>query len=162
MVPMDRVSAIVATGLLVSGLIGPIGGGAIADICERLGGPRRTLLALAMLALFSIPVGLFAVMPDVAVAGTLFVIFAAVVGAIVVAGTALFTVVIPNELRGLCMASLAAACSLFGVGLGPLAVSALSASLGGAGSVAIALACVCAVAGALGGGMFAWGSREVD
>jgi MFS family permease len=153
----DRIGAIIAAGLLTSGVIGPLGGGAIADFCQRSGGPRRTLMALTVLALLSIPVGLYALMPGVGMAAVLFVLFMVNVGAIVVTGTALFTVIIPNELRGLCMASLAAACALFGVGLGPLAVSVLADIFGSSGSIAMALACICAGAALLGAAMFAWG-----
>ena len=156
--PADRIGAIIAAGLLVSGVVGPMGGGVIADVCQRAGGPRRTLMALMVLASISLPLGLFALMPAAAAAATLFVIFMIIVGAIVVTGTALFTVIVPNELRGLCMASLAAACALFGVGLGPLAVSVLAEVFGrSGGSIGTGLACVCTASAVLGATMFGWG-----
>jgi MFS family permease len=155
----DRIGAIVATGLAISGVLGPIAGGVLADFCQRAGGPRRTLLALAVLSLFSIPAGIFAVVPWIPAAVALLVLFLTIITAMIVMGTALFTVVIPGELRGLCTAMLAGACVLLGTGIAPLTVSLLSQVMGGPGTIGGALALMCVTSSLLGAAAFAFGRQ---
>jgi nitrate/nitrite transporter NarK len=69
-----------------------------------------------------------------------------VIGATLVTGITIFTVVIPNELRGLCMAILAGAQVLFGVALAPMAVSWIATAAGGPMMIGRALALVCVAA----------------
>lgn len=45
--------------MLVGGVLGPVVGGLIADFCERSGGPRRSLVVLAVLALLCIPTAFY-------------------------------------------------------------------------------------------------------
>jgi MFS family permease len=155
----DRVGAIMASMLLVSGVLGPLAGGLLADVCQRWGGPRQTIRGLIVLALLSTPAGLFAVVPHVGFAILLLGTFMTTVGAIVVAGTTLFTIVVPNELRGLCLATLSTAIVIFGVALAPVLVSLLSAEIGGPAMIGQALAIVCVVSGLLGTASFAFGCR---
>jgi len=54
-----------------------------------------------------------------------------IVGAVTVMATTLLTIVIPNELRGLCVAISAMANALLGVALAPVIVSQLSSAMGG-------------------------------
>ena len=103
-IPPDRVGALVATVLLVSGLVGPLVGGVLADICQRTRGPRRTMAAAAGLTLLSVPLGLFAVATHVQWFTVLFTAFMTIGVALNVMMPALTTIVIPNELRGVCMA----------------------------------------------------------
>jgi hypothetical protein len=105
------------------------------------------MLVLSALALLLVPTGLFAVLSTVGSASTLLILFMTLVGSIVVMATALFTVVIPNELRGLCTSVAAAACVLFGTGLAPITVSVLSGALGGPQTLGKALTLVCVVVG---------------
>ena len=155
----DRIGAIMAVALLVSGVLGPMSGGFLADYCQRSGGPRRTLFALIGLALLSVPAALFAVAPGVVAANLLLVTFMTIITAILVAGVTLFTIIIPNELRGLCMATLAGAQVVFGVGLAPVMVSVLSGAIGGPAMIGKALATSCVAAGLLGAAIFALGRR---
>jgi MFS family permease len=155
----DRIGVIMATGLLISGILGPVLGGVLADLCQRTGGPRRTLAVLGGLSILSAPAGLFSIMPTVGSASVLLVILLTVIGAILVTGTALFTIVIPNELRGLCMALLAATSVLFGVAFAPLAVSSLSTAIGGAPMIGQALAWVSVTASAIAAVAFLSGIR---
>jgi MFS family permease len=159
--PPNRIGTIMATGLMVSGILGPMAGGTLADLCQRAGGPRRTMSVLSGLAILSIPAGLFAVMPGVASASALLVVFMMIVGAIAVMGTVLFTIVVPNELRGLCMAMLAAACVLV-VGLAPMVVSLLSGAIGGPTMIGKALALVGVTTSGLAAVTFALGRRDFD
>jgi MFS family permease len=145
----ERVGAIVAVALLVSGVLGPILGGLSADACQRTGGPRRSMSLLGGLALLALPTSFFAVAPGVASASVLLVTSLMVLGAMLVAGIAVFTVVIPNELRGLCMSTLAGAQVLFGVALAPVTVSVLSGMLGGPAMIGKSLTMVCVTINAL-------------
>jgi MFS family permease len=158
----DRIGAIVGAALLVSGIFGPIAGGLLADFCQRSGGPRRTVTALSVLAMLGIPAGLFAFAPSATLAGVLFAVFITIGAGVSVMVTTLCTVVIPNELRGLCMALLFAASLLFGLGLAPLTVSLISGALGGPAAIGHALACVCVLSSACGVFAFAYGKRAGD
>jgi predicted MFS family arabinose efflux permease len=155
----DRIGAIMGMGLMVSGILGPIAGGTLADLCQRTGGSRRTMFGLSGLALVSTPAGLFAVMPGVASASVLLVMFLTIVSAMCVMGTTLFTVVIPNELRGVCMAAFAALCVVCAIGLAPLTVSVLSGAIGGPAMIGKALALVGVTTSVLAAATFAVGGR---
>jgi MFS family permease len=145
--PPDRVGAIMAMGMMVSGILGPIVGGALADVCQRTGGPRRTVTVLAWLALASVPASLFAFVPGIASASVLLIASMTLMLTIVTMGMAVFTIVIPNELRGLCMSVLIAACILSALAIAPPAVSLLSGAMAGLDTIGQALSVVCAVSG---------------
>jgi MFS family permease len=155
-----RIGALVGTVLLVSGLLGPVVGGTLTDLSQRAGGPRRAMVLLSALAFLSVPAGLFAVAPGVASMSIPFVLFMTIGAAFNVAVPVLATVVIPNELRGICLSVIAAACLLLGFGLAPLTVSLLSSALGGPALIGRALAIVCATGSALGALAFALGARH--
>jgi len=143
---LDRVAGIMAFGLMVSGLLGPVAGGVLADVCQRLGGPRRTMTVVSTLTLACVPTGLFSMLPDFALAAFCLFVFITLTIAIVTMETTLFTIVVPNELRGLCSGMLVAVCVLVGTGLAPLTVSLLSTATGGPGSLGRALSIVCVAA----------------
>ncbi len=142
----ERVGSAMALVLFLSGLLGTLAGGFLADLGQRSGGPRRTIGVLAVLAALSLPAGLFAVTPGVIAGSVLLLLFVAATSAICVVGTTLSTVVIPAHLRGLCLAILFAAGAIFGVGLAPMVVSVLSKVLGGPTMIGTALAAVCVLA----------------
>jgi len=73
--------------------------------------------------------------------------------------TTLVTVVIPNELRGLCLALLFAASSLFGLGIAPVTVSELAGIMGAREGIGAALASVCVVTSGLGAAAFIFARR---
>jgi MFS family permease len=154
--PPGQVGAIMAMVLMSAGILGPIVGGTLADFCQRTGGPQRTVLVLSILALLSAPAGLFAVMPGVAWAGLALATFVMIGCAIFVMVIALTIVVIPNELRGICITLQMAAGALFGFGLAPVSVSLLSGAIGGPAMIGIALAIVCAAVTVLGAATFVW------
>lgn len=157
--PPQRVGAIMGIGMVLSGVLGPIVGGPLADLCQRTGGPRRTISVLSGLALLAVPAGLFAFVPGVALACVLLVMFIVIVVATLVMGTALFTVVIPNELLGVCMGIMFALDTFFGFVLAPVAVSLLSGAMGGPAMIGKALALVGVGASVLGAAAFAFGRR---
>jgi MFS family permease len=152
----SRVGSIMGSVLLASGLAGPIVGGVIADLAHGRGGTRYTLLALTGLSLVAVPSGLFACASSSLSASVLLVIFMSAAGAVIVAGTTLLTIVVPGELRGLCMALTSAAFLLLGFGVAPLLVSLLSGAMGGPLAIGKALAWVCASTSCF--GAFAFGS----
>jgi len=159
--PPETVGGTMAMGMLVSGILGPLVGGMLADLCQRTGGPRRTVSVLGGIALVSAPAGLFAFLPGVTGASILLVSVMTIMLVVVVMGMALFTIVIPNELRGLCMSALVAACILSGLAVAPLAVSLLSSAMGGLIMIGKALSIVCVAASLLAAMTFAMGRAYV-
>lgn len=157
--PPDRIGTIMALGMVVSGVLGPILGGAIADLCQRTGGPHRTMTTLTLFTLLSLPTAFFAFVPGVVASSALLIAAMALMLAIAVMGMALFTIVLPNELRGLCMSMLMAAILFFALAVAPVAVSVLSTPLGGPAAIGDALSIVCVTAALLAAAAFAIGRR---
>jgi predicted MFS family arabinose efflux permease len=154
----ERISAIMAIVLLVSGLTGPVVGGTLADFAQRTGGPRQAIFAMSGLAVVSGCCGLFAAIPSVSVASAMLLLFLTTGYATAVMGSTLITIVLPNQLRGLGL-GIFLACVLIFFGLAPLAVSLLSSSIGGPAMIGRALALVCTLSGFLAAGTFAFGNR---
>jgi MFS family permease len=160
-VPPAQVGALMATALLVSGILGPIAGGVIADVCHRRGGPRLTAWVLAGFALASALASLFMLMPSVVLAAAAFGVFMMIGTGFAVASSTVATVAIPNELRGTCLALMSATAAIFGFGLAPLMVSGLSGALGGPETIGYALAWVCVVTNLIGAATFAAGTLSL-
>jgi hypothetical protein len=74
--------------------------------------------------------------------------------------TTLFTVVIPNELRGLSMTLVSATGAFFGMGAAPVAVSFLSSGSGGHAALGEALLATCAITSAVGAAALGFGARD--
>ena len=144
--PPAQAGGIMATVLMISGLLGPVAGGVTADLCQRAGKPRRTMWILSGLALLGIPGSLFAIATGVTQASVLMVAFMVAMSATMAMGMTLFLVVIPNEMRGLCLSFLTVANGIVGAGLAPLVVSLLSGEMGGGATLghALVLTCICA------------------
>ena len=115
--------------------------------------------ALSGIALLSVPAGLLGVAPGVLFTSVLLAAFVTIGNAIGVIQATLFTVVIPNELRGLCIGLSTTVGIPFSMGLSPLAVSFLSGTLGGPADLGKALAIMCVSVSLLGAAIFAWGQR---
>ena len=158
--PPDRIGGVMAMGMLISGIAGPAIGGLLADLSQRTGGPARTVAALAVLALLSVPAGLFAFVPGVVTGSILLVLSMTLMLAVNIMGWTLFTIVIPNELRGLCMSALGATSIFFFLAVAPPTVSLLSGAIGGLSMIGKALSIVCVVIGILAASTFAWGRRS--
>jgi MFS transporter, Spinster family, sphingosine-1-phosphate transporter len=152
----QRVGTLMGTITIVSGVLGPVLGGVLADVCHRLGGPRLTVLVVSLLALGAALTASFAIAPQISTASFLLVAFITIVAASMSMGVTLFTIIVPNELRGLCLAILAAAVALLAVALAPLAVSLLSGALGGPPMLARALTITCIVTSTLCAATFAY------
>jgi MFS family permease len=154
-----RSGMIMAVVVLVSGIAGPILGGCVADICQRNAGTGRTLSAMTVLAFLSVVASAFPLAPGIASATFLLTIFLTTGIAIGVMVTTVFTVAIPNELRGLCISALWGTGAIFGLGLAPGMVSLLSTTIGGPAMLGRSLAIVCFTSSLLGAVAFFAGRR---
>jgi MFS family permease len=131
-------------GLMIfgTGIVGAVLGGVSADLGQK--GTRRggILLGAVIAAGIGIPVGLFSIMPNVTM-------LAVALGVLVTCGTItgivvaiVLTVLLPNELRGLCIGLFIAMAGLIGYGVAPPLVAAVSQMLGGEQHLNLALAIV--------------------
>jgi len=160
-IAQDRVGTIMAVGTLFSGILGPIAGGLLADVCQSSGGPRRSASVLCGLALLSAPLGLFAFASGAVTISVLLIAAITLLLVIALMAITLVTIVAPNELRGLCMSALAAVSMLFGVAAAPLAVSLLSDALGGMAMIGKALSLICVAASVFAAVAFAFARRHI-
>jgi MFS family permease len=140
----DHIGAIMGTVLLVGGLLGPALGGPLVDYCQRRGGPRQAITMMSVLAMLSVPVALFALVPSANGASIALTVFLVLGFAIAAAASAVTIIVFPSEVRGLNLGISTFVGSIFFVGVAPLAVSVTSNALGGEGMLGEALAIVCA------------------
>jgi len=158
---VDRIGTIMATALLVSGLVGAVAGGWLADLCQRSGGPARTLAALSWLLLLSIPASCFASLPNATTASAGLVLFMTVGTVIALAATTIATVVTPSELHGLFLSVLFATGTVFGIGVAPVLVSVVSGLMGGPDMIGRALTLICVTGSLLGTATFSLGRRDI-
>src|SRR5204862_8020844 len=128
---------------------------------QRTGGPRRTVSVLSGLAFLGVPAALFSLAPSVTSAAALLLADMTIMLAVAVMGMTLFTIVIPNEIRGLCMSAFVAANLLFVFAVAPVIVSLLSGAMGGLAMIGAALSIVCGVSAALAGATFAFGRQTL-
>lgn len=128
--------------LFISGIVGAVLGGVSADIGQKSRMRGGILLGAVIAAGLGVPAALFPILPGVpAFACALFVLVlcGAVTGLVV---SVALTVLIPNELRGLCIGAFIALAGLIGFGLAPWFVTLVSRALGGEQHLAPALAIV--------------------
>lgn len=141
---MDHVGAIMAVALPVGGIVGTFAGGFLADFCQRTGGPRRTVTALGAAAVLSVPLAFFSWAPSATAASVVLALLTGTLTTAVCVGITYFTVVVPNELRGLSIGVAMAVGTSVAFGLAPLLVSWLSGALGGPSTIGLSLGLVCA------------------
>jgi MFS family permease len=135
--------------LFGAGVVGAIVGGLSADRGQKSGRRGGLLIGAIFAAALGVPAALFPIMPSVPLFGVavgLLVTCGAVTG--VVTSVAL-TVLIPNELRGLCIGAFIAIAGLIGYGFAPTLVAAASGMLGGEAHLAQGLAIVGVVTSAI-------------
>lgn len=133
------VGALMASALAISGIAGPIAGGLLADFCIRRFRASGAQIVLAVVLGASAPLGLFGMIYMPIIAGSMLVALVTMTIAAVVMGTTLLTVVVPNELRGLCMSVVAASSILFGFAFAPVLVSTLGSLSSRTDGLAMAL-----------------------
>ena len=125
-----------------TGIAGAILGGVSADLGHKSNMRGGILIGAVVAAGLGIPAALFPIMPGVpalAVMLGLLVLCGAVTGLVI---SVALTVLIPNELRGLCIGAFIAIAGLIGYGLAPWLVTLVSALLGGEAHLAMALTIV--------------------
>ncbi|WP_235510611.1 MFS transporter [Tsuneonella troitsensis] len=125
-----------------TGVAGAILGGLSADWGQRSGRRGGILIGATIAAGLGVPAALFPLMPGVtsfAVMLGLLSMCGAVTGLVV---SVALTVLLPNELRGLCIGAFIAIAGLVGFGLAPWIVTRVSAFMGGESMLAEALAFV--------------------
>jgi MFS family permease len=126
--------------VLVSGIGGSVAGGFAADIGNRTGWRGGILLGAVAAAALSIPASCFPIMagvPGFAFMLGLLLFCGAVTG--LVTATAL-TVLIPNEIRGVCLGAFIVGGAVIGFGVSPTLVTLGSSLLGGEAHLNMALA----------------------
>jgi MFS family permease len=128
--------------VLISGIVGAILGGSAADFGQKTGLRGGILIGAVIAAALGVPAAFFPVMPNVTG-------FAAALGLLTLCGTitglvtsVALTVLIPNELRGLCIGAFIAIAGLIGFGIAPTLVTWVSLLLGGEQHLGRALAAV--------------------
>jgi MFS family permease len=119
------------------GLVGAALGGFAADFGQRSAGRGGVLLGAVLGAALSIPAALFPVMPSVAGFAVLMALLLTSGACVNIAATSAVTVLLPNELRGICISLMAGIIGMVAVGVAPLLVS-LSAQVMGRGSDIVA------------------------
>jgi predicted MFS family arabinose efflux permease len=158
----DRIGTVMALTALIGGTMGPIVGGALADLCQRTGGPRRTVIVLSALALLSAPTDLYALVSTRLSVSAMLVAGMILMQMIFVIAITLFTIVIPDEVRGLCTSMFVAINLLFVFAVAPVMVSVLSGALGGPMMIGQALTIICLSSSLLAASIFTIGSRNLD
>jgi predicted MFS family arabinose efflux permease len=135
----DTAAGIWAAPLLTSGIVGSVLGGLTADAGHKSRFNGGILFGALTASGLSIPAALFPVMPSVAG-------FAALLALLLVCGavTGLVTataiaVLIPNDIRGVCLGAFVVIGAVVGFGLAPTLVSLGSTALGGESHLSQAL-----------------------
>ncbi len=128
--------------IFVTGVGGAVLGGFAADIGQRSQIRGGLLFGAVIAAILGIPAALFPISPSVPG-------FAFALGSLTLSGavtglitSVALTVLIPNELRGLCIGAFIAIAGLIGFGVAPSLVTWVSALLGGESHLGPALAIV--------------------
>ncbi|NGY05844.1 MFS transporter [Solimonas terrae] len=117
--------------VLLSGLVGSIIGGVLAELGQKGRIPGGLLGGAVLASLLTIPAAFFPVMPTVggfAAMLTVLVLGGAVAG--LITATAL-AVLLPNELRGVCLGAFVVVGAVFGFGVAPTVVTLVSDLFGG-------------------------------
>lgn len=124
-------SAWIGAVILVAGILGAVFGGLAADFGHKSRIPGGLLIGAVAAAILSIPAALFPVMPTVAGFAamlTLLLLCGAATGLVTATAVA---VLIPNEIRGLCLGLFVVGGAVIGLAVAPTLVSLISTAIGG-------------------------------
>jgi len=135
--------------ILLSGIIGSTIGGFAADYGQKSRLRGGIVSGAAVAAALSIAAAMYPVMTSVAgfaVTMALFLICGVICG--IITATAI-AVLVPNEVRGVCLGAFIVVGSLIGLGLAPTLVTVVSSALGGEDHLAQALATTGAIISAI-------------
>lgn len=146
--------------VLIGGVVGALIGGVAADLGQKVKLKAGVLVGAVLAAVLSVPAAFFPVMPDTtsfSVAFAAFVTGGAVCG--LVTATAI-AVMVPNEVRGLCLSLFIVIGAMIGFGLAPTLVTVVSQALGGEQFIGPSLAWTGFVTSAIGAIGFALALRN--
>lgn len=135
--------------LLFCGLVGSILGGFAADWGQKRGTRGGILIGAVIASLVGVPAALFPIMPGVAGFALMLtaLLLAGAVAGLITATT--IAVLVPNEVRGVCLGAFIVISSLIGVGLSPVIVTLGSRLLGGEHQLDLSLAITGVVVGVI-------------
>ncbi len=126
--------------ILVSGILGTVIGGLAADLGQKAKFKGGILVGGVILSVVAIPAALYPLMPTVTG-------FALTLGVLLVAGFALglitavaLSVLVPNEIRGLCLSAFIVIAAILGLGVAPSLITWISGLMGGEQHLAASLA----------------------
>lgn len=146
--------------IFAAGVFGAILGGVAADLGQKSARRGGLLIGAVIAAAIGIPASLFPIAP-----GTIG--FAVGLGTLMFCGTitglvtsVALTVLIPNELRGLCIGAFIAVAGLIGYGIAPTLVTWVSTLLGGEAFLGSALAAVGLIVSVISLAAFAFAMRH--
>jgi MFS family permease len=146
--------------ILVAGVIGALIGGFAADFGQKLKSKGGILTGATIAAFVSIPASLFPIMPTIpgfAAVLALFLTCGAICGLITAATIA---VLVPNEIRGVCLGAFIVIGAVIGLGVAPTVVSLVSDLLGGEHAIGAALAITGLAVSSIGAVGFALAQRR--
>lgn len=126
--------------ILGSGIVGSVLGGVAADLGQKSHRSGYILLGAVLAAVISIPGAFFPLMPDptgFALALALFLACGAAAGLITATAVA---VLVPNEIRGVCLGAFVVIGAVVGLGVAPTLVTLISEAFGGEGAIRYGLA----------------------
>lgn len=145
----DQFSGWVGLVILVSGILGAVLGGLAADFGHKSKLRNGILVGAVIAALASIPGAFFPLMatiPGFALMLTLLLTCGAITG--LITATAI-VVLIPNEIRGVCLGAFIVIGAVIGFGVAPILVTLISDALGGGDAIRYGLAATGAVTSTL-------------
>lgn len=126
--------------LLGSGIAGAVIGGLSADFGQKLNWKGGILIGAVVAALLSIPGALFPLAPSVTAFAWLLALLltcGAITGLVTAAA---ISVLVPNEIRGVCLGAFIVIGAIIGFGVAPMLVTLLSDTIGGAHALSMGLA----------------------
>lgn len=151
----EAAAGLLGLAVLLSGVVGSLIGGFAADAGHKSRMPRGILIGAVIAAVLSVPGALFPLMPGVTgfvVLLTLLALCGAVTG--LVTATAI-AVLVPNEIRGVCLGAFMVVGAVIGFGVAPTLVTGISSLLGGESQIGLALAITSGLTSAIAGLGFA-------
>jgi MFS family permease len=128
--------------VLLSGIIGSIIGGLVADAGQKSRLRGGLLVGSLVAAAIGVPSALFPIMPGVGSFAIAIVVLMLAGNVTAMGASVALTVWLPNELRGLGIGAFIAIAGLIGFGIAPSLVTAVSSGLGGESHLSVALSIV--------------------
>lgn len=127
---------------LFSGIAGTAIGGLLSDAGQKLAGRGGILLGAVLGAVLSVPSALFPMMPSVPLFAGLFFLLLMSGACASVASTAAIAVLVPNELRGVCISIFSSVALLAAYGVAPTLVSLAAQAMGLGSDIGLPLSIV--------------------